>query len=74
MITGGWTAFLEDPSQASEIYPRILSDIDHRYVIGYQPTNKIHDGKLRKIQIEVRGHPEYEVKGRKAYYAPDPDE
>jgi hypothetical protein len=47
MITGGWAAFLENPSQASETYSRILSDIDRRYVIGYQPTNKKHDGKLR---------------------------
>ena len=69
-VTGGWTDFLEDPSQADEIYSHIFSDINRRYVIGYYPTNREHDGKRRKINIEVRGHPEYTVMGRKSYYAP----
>ena len=69
-ISGGWTTFLEEPSQADEIYSRIFSDINRRYIVGYYPTNKEHDGKRRKIGIEVRGHPEYLVMGRKSYYAP----
>ena len=71
-LAGGWTEFLELPSQADEIYSRIFSDINRRYIIGYYPTNKEHDGKRRKISIEVRDHPEYVVIGRKAYYAPEP--
>lgn len=73
-ISGGWTEFLERPAQADEIYSRILSDINTRYLVGYYPTNKERDGKRRKIKIEVRGHPEYTVIGRKSYYAPDPDQ
>jgi len=73
-ITGGWTAFLEQPSHAEEIYSRISSDINQRYVVGYYPTNKEHDGKRRKLNITVRDHPEYIVMGRKAYYAPSPDQ
>ena len=68
--TGGWTDFLETPDQASQIYSRILSDINQRYVIGYYPTNKEHDGKRRSIKVEVKGHPEYIIVGRKSYYAP----
>lgn len=70
-LTGGWTSFLEQPSQADEIYSRIFSDINRRYVIGYYPTNKEHDGKRRKANVEVRGHPDYIVMGRKSYSAPD---
>lgn len=70
-VSGGWTDFLEEPGQAAEVYGRILSDINRRYVIGYQPTNKERDGKLRRVRIEVRGHPEYVVWGRKSYYAPE---
>ncbi len=70
-VSGGWTDFLEEPGQAAEVYRRILSDINRRYVIGYQPTNKERDGKLRRLRIEVRGHPEYVVWGRKSYYAPE---
>jgi VWFA-related protein len=72
-LTGAWTEFLEQPAQADEIYSRILSDINRRYVVGYYSTNKQHDGKRRKVNVEVRGHPEYKVLGRKSYLAPEPD-
>jgi VWFA-related protein len=68
--TGGWTAWLDSPERAPEIYSRILSDINNRYIIGYYPTNTDRDGRLRKVQVEVRGHPEYRVHGRSSYYAP----
>ena len=72
-LTGGWADFLEEPAQAAAIYERIFSDVNRRYVLGYQPTNKARDGGRRRVSIEVRGHPEYTVWGRKSYYAPGPD-
>jgi VWFA-related protein len=71
--TGGWPDFLERPDQADEIYTRILNDINHRYIIGYYPTNRARDGKRRKVTIEVRGHPDYTLLGRKTYFSPEPD-
>jgi VWFA-related protein len=69
--SGRWAEYLEEPSQAADIYARILSDINNRYVIGYYPTNKERDGKLRRVHISVRDHPEYAVVGRQSYYAPE---
>lgn len=71
-LTGGWTEFLETPEQAEPIYARIFSDINQRYIIGYYPTNKEHDGKRRKIDFSVKGHPEYQIYGRRSYFAPGP--
>jgi len=68
-FTGAWTEFLEEPNQADQIYSRILTDIDRRYVIGYYPTNRVRDGKRRKVHIEVRNHPEYVVWRQKTYFA-----
>ena len=68
-FTGTIPEFLEEPGQADEIYTRVLTDIDRRYVIGYYPTTRMHDGKRRKVSIEVRNHPEYAVWGQKAYFA-----
>ena len=73
-LTGGWTSFLEQPTQAEEIYSRIFSDISRRYVIGYYSTNKEHDGKRRKVNVEVRGHADYVVTGRKSYLAPQAEQ
>ena len=46
---GGWTSYMETPKQAPEIYRSILGDLNERYVIGYYPTNKAHDGSQRKV-------------------------
>jgi len=67
---GGWTSYMETPKQAPEIYRNILGDLNERYVIGYYPTNKAHDGGQRQVAVEVRGHPDYSVTGRKSYIAP----
>jgi hypothetical protein len=70
-LSGGWAEFLETRSQAAEIYNRIVQDLNQRYIIGYYPTNKDHDGKRRRISITVKGHPDYLITGRKSYYAPE---
>jgi hypothetical protein len=51
------------------IYSRIFADINDRYIVGYYPSNKTRDGRRRKISIEVKGHPEYTIIGRRSYYA-----
>ena len=69
-MSGGWAEFLETKSQTATIYNRILADLNLRYIIGYYPSNKNHDGKKRQITVEVKGHPEYVISSRKSYYAP----
>ena len=71
-LSGGWADFLETRSQTANIYNRIIADLNQRYIIGYYPTNKKRDGKRRRIKIEVKGHPDYVITGRKFYYAPAP--
>lgn len=71
-LTGGWTEFLEKPEQAHDIYARIFSDINQRYIVGYYPSNKERDGKRRKIDFEVKGHANYQIYGRRSYFAPEP--
>jgi hypothetical protein len=71
---GGWTAYLDKPEKAGDIYAKILADIESRYVIGYYPVNRVNDGKRRRVVVEVRDHPEYSVSGRKSYMAPEPIE
>ena len=70
-LSGGWADFLETKSQAAETYNRIVKDLNQRYIIGYYPTNKDHDGKRRRISITVKGHPDYLITSRTSYYAPE---
>ena len=71
--SGGWAEFLEKPEQAADLYSRILADINRRYIVGYQPSNKERDGKLRRVTVEVIGFPDHTILGRNSYYAPGPE-
>jgi hypothetical protein len=68
--TGGWLEYLETPDQAEVIYARILNAINHRYLLGYYPTNTARDGRWRQVKIKVRAHPDYVVMGRDRYLVP----
>jgi len=52
---------------------RILNDMNRRYIVAYYPTNRTRDGKRRTVSIEVRGHPEYVILGRKTYFSREPE-
>jgi len=68
-LTGGWAEYLEEPAQAAGIYDRIFAGIERRYILTYYPTNNKRDGKLRRVEIKVRNHPDYVIWGKKSYYA-----
>ncbi|HZF41102.1 MAG TPA: VWA domain-containing protein [Blastocatellia bacterium] len=68
-LTGGWAEYLEEPGQAAGIYERIFAGIERRYILTYYPINTRRDGKLRRVEIKTRNHPEYTILGKKSYYA-----
>ncbi|HEX5085399.1 MAG TPA: VWA domain-containing protein [Blastocatellia bacterium] len=68
-LTGGWAEYLEEPEQAAGIYDRIFAGIERRYILTYYPTNTKRDGKLRRVEIKARNHPDYVILGKKSYYA-----
>jgi VWFA-related protein len=71
--SGGWLEYLQTPVQAGEIYSKILEGINKRYMIGYYPKNETRDGKRRTLKIEAKNHPEYQIEGRKTYFAAEPE-
>ena len=70
-LSGGSAEFLETSSQAANIYNRIVQDLSQRYIVGYYPTNKNHDGKRRRISITVQGRPDLQITSRTSYLAPE---
>lgn len=67
-LTGGWAVNIPSPDRAAEAYSRIFEEMNHRYTIGYYPTNQNRDGSLRSIQIGVAGG-RYTVRHKSSYLA-----
>lgn len=71
VLSGGYTSFFQSVEDALPIYEDILKTIENRYNIGYYSTDDSQTDKKRNVKIEVRGHPEYVVHGRKTFVRRD---
>jgi len=83
-LSGGRAYFPRFEGQFPEIYNDISAALRNEYNVSYSPTNTAHDGKYRKLKVEVLdkdGKPlkmvdqkgkeiKYEVRAREGYYAP----
>ncbi|HXH28232.1 MAG TPA: VWA domain-containing protein, partial [Candidatus Polarisedimenticolia bacterium] len=70
--TGGRYYNPDRPSQLSQVYRQIVSDLKDQYLLAYTSTNTAHDGRWRSITLRVRP-PDLQVQARAGYYAPGPD-
>jgi len=67
--TGGRMIVVNNEKHLQEAFDQISEELRSQYTIGYYPTNSTHDGKFRKIKVEVSDHDD-KVLARKGYYAP----
>jgi VWFA-related protein len=70
--TGGFT--VRNTNDLSKGIRRIADESRVYYLLGYVPTNRSMDGKFREIGVELREGKDREVRARKGYYAPSPDQ
>jgi VWFA-related protein len=82
--TGGQSFFPRFYAEFPEIFRAISDSLRNQYVLTYNPTNQAHDGKFRKIKVElvdpatnqplkvtVNGKPiKYQVVAKAGYTAP----
>jgi Ca-activated chloride channel homolog len=72
-MTGGRMFSVEDPDELPDIAEKISMELRNEYVVGYDPSNMIDDGKWHRIKVKVdppRGLPPLQVYARTGYYAP----
>jgi len=67
--TGGF--LVHGANDLSEALGRILADSSASYLLAYSPTHTQRNGRFRTIEVRVPGHPDYDVRSRKGYFAPD---
>jgi VWFA-related protein len=67
--TGGRVIVVNSDKKFQEAFDEISEELRSQYMLGYYPTNTVHDGKFRKIKVETTNH-DLKVLARKGYYAP----
>ena len=66
--TGGRPYAVRSLQDLTSVYKQIADDLRSQYSIGYYPSNEAHDGRWRKIRVDVpRGAA---VRTRPGYWAP----
>lgn len=72
-MSGGRGFVLGNPAYLPDVTAKISRELRTLYRISYYPTNKVHNGQWRKIEVEVNpppGAPPLNVSARSGYYAP----
>jgi Ca-activated chloride channel family protein len=67
--TGGRMYLPEKIDQLSGAYSQVAGELRIQYQLGYNSTNPVHDGRWRKIRVEVDNNPEAMIRTRRGYYA-----
>jgi Ca-activated chloride channel homolog len=72
-LTGGRAFFPHSFSELDYYIDLIHSELRNQYLLGYIPTNKVHDGKWRHIKVLLdapKGLPKLIIHAKEGYYAP----
>jgi Ca-activated chloride channel homolog len=72
-LTGGRVFAVEHLNDLPDIASKIGMELRNQYVLGYRPSNHIHDARWRKIKVKLRapkGLPPLTVYSKTGYYAP----
>ncbi len=72
-LTGGRVFAVEHLNDLPDIASKIGMELRNQYVLGYRPSNHVHDARWRKIKVKLRppkGLPPLSVYSRTGYYAP----
>ena len=71
-ITGGRTTTVKDINKLPEECALLSRELRSQYLLGYQPSDKVTDGKWRKVKITVKDRSDTDQLRshyRKGYYA-----
>jgi VWFA-related protein len=67
--TGGRTIEVRNEKDLQKAFDEISEELRSQYTLGYTPSNPAHDGKFRRIRVELT-RPDTKVLARQGYYAP----
>lgn len=72
-VTGGRQYSVENLNELPDVAAKIGVELRNQYILGFQPTSPVRDGKYRKILVKLiqpRGMPLLKPFWKQGYYAP----
>jgi len=72
-VSGGRMFAVDDANELPDITEKISVELRNTYVIGYQPSNLLRDGRWRRTKVKFlppKGFSDLQVHARAGYYAP----
>jgi Ca-activated chloride channel family protein len=72
-MSGGRTFAVSNLNDLPDVAIKIGMELRNQYVLGYRPSNRVRDGKWRKIKVKLRppkGLPPLNVYAKSGYYSP----
>jgi Ca-activated chloride channel family protein len=66
--TGGSTYQVNKSGDIDVVFQKIAQDLQHLYMLSYQPPSSPADEKWRKIDIAVKGLKDYRIRAREGYF------
>jgi Ca-activated chloride channel homolog len=66
--TGGATYQANKASDIEQVFGKISQNLQHLYMISYQPPSGPTDGRWRKIDVAVKGVKDYRVRAKEGYF------
>ena len=67
--TGAQAFFPLEISELKGVYASIAQELASQYSIGYAPTNPRHDGRFRRIVVQIASRPDLRPRARSGYTA-----
>ncbi|HQR37772.1 MAG TPA: VWA domain-containing protein [Blastocatellia bacterium] len=67
--TGGTLFYADQVDNVRSLLAIIAEELRHVYVVGYSPSNSLHNGGYRRITVQVPSRPDLAIRHRLGYQA-----
>ena len=71
--TGGRAYFPRGADDLLNDFRQIEAEMRSQYLVAYAPSNSMHDGRFRRVEVQVKARPEARIIHRRGYYAATED-
>ena len=71
--TGGRAYFPRGAEDLLQDFRQIEAELRSQYLIAYSPSNSMHDGRFRRVEVRVNARPDARIIHRRGYYAATED-